>query len=171
MPLNEYQKSRAAHIEAGRPLPEKKVYKLKQVSDKLAAKRAEEKATGTDEEMDKFFERMRKKMVGICQCGCSAKSSKFEDDNYRSSICHIFPKRIFKSIETNDLNWVERAFWASEKGSSCHTNMDNRSMDKWPLFADWEDIKERFHTLAPLLTDEERSTKFYTHLEKLVYGL
>ena len=52
----------------------------------------------------------------------------------------------------------------------CHSVMDDTSMDRWVNFADWEDIKERFHLLAPLLTDEERATKFYTHLEKLIYN-
>jgi CHASE3 domain sensor protein len=36
--------------------------------------------------------------------------------------------------------------------------------------ADWDDIKEKFHQLAPLLTDEERATKFYSTLEKMVYA-
>jgi hypothetical protein len=35
--------------------------------------------------------------------------------------------------------------------------------------ADWDDIKEKFHLLVPLLTREERGKKFYTMLEKLVY--
>ena len=42
-------------------------------------------------------------------------------------------------------------------------------LDKWPNFADWEDVKEKFYVLAPLLTDEERATKFYSKLESLVY--
>jgi hypothetical protein len=160
-----YLEERMKFIEDGRPLPEKKKYKLKPVSDKRAAKEKEQKAAAGDDGMDKFFEKMRKRMVGVCQCGCARKSSKLEDDHYRASICHIFPKRLFLSITTNELNWVERNFW-----DGCHSNMDNRSMDRWTMFADWEDIKERFHTLAPFLTDEERSTKFYSHLEKLVYA-
>ena len=62
------------------------------------------------------------------------------------------------------LNCVERAMYGG-----CHQNMDNQGMDKWPLFADWEDIKERFHVLAPLLTDQERGIKFYSTLELLIY--
>lgn len=167
--MSDFLKKRQEHILAGRPLAQKKSYSIPKKSEKRKAKEREQAEQGTDGSMDKFFEKMRKRMVGVCQCGCSRKSSKMEDDHYRASICHIFPKRIFKSIATHELNWVERAFWATEKGSSCHTNMDNRSMDKWPLFADWDDIKERFHELSPLLTDEERATKFYSNLEKLVY--
>lgn len=134
-------------------------------SAKKIAEEKEAKEAGTDGEMDQFFVAMRKKMVGVCQCGCTRKSSKFEDDTYRCSISHIFPKSRFKSIATHPLNWVERNFW-----EGCHGNMDNRSMDLWTKFADWDDIKEKFHVLASLLTDEERATKFYTKLEKLIYG-
>ena len=137
---------------------------LKKVSDKRKKENEEAKERGGDNEMDKFFERNRKKMVGLCQCGCSQKSQKNDDTFYRGCISHVFPKRIFKSIATNDLNWVERAMFGG-----CHSVMDDTSMDRWVNFADWEDIKERFHELAPLLTDEERATKFYTHLEKLIY--
>jgi len=137
---------------------------LKKVSDKKAAELKVAKEAGTDSEMDRFFGAMRKRMVGICQCGCGRKSSMREDEHFRASISHIFPKRIFKSIATNEYNWVERNFW-----EGCHGNMDDRSMDLWVNFADWEDIKERFHILAPLLTDEERKHKFYTHIEKLIY--
>jgi len=153
------------NILAGRPLKTKEKKPIAKKSEKRLAKEKEAAEAGTDNGMDKFFERNRKKMVGVCQCGCGRKSSKHEDEHYRASIAHIFPKRIFKSIAENDLNWVERNFW-----EGCHGNMDNRSMDKWPLFADWDDIKERFHSLAPLLTDEERGNKFYKHIEKLVYG-
>ena len=147
------------------PLPTKKERKpLKKQSDKKKNEIKEQRSSGGDSELDLFFERMRKKMVGTCQCGCGQASQKKDDTFYRNCICHIFPKRIFKSIATNDYNWVERTFW---KG--CHSNMDNKSMDLWVNFADWEDIKEKFYQLSPLLTNEERATKFYTHLEKMVY--
>lgn len=150
---------------AGRPLKDKKKYTIPKVSEKRKAKEKEQREAGGDDGLDKFFEKMRKRMVGVCQCGCARKSSKFEDDHYRASICHIFPKRIFKSIATNELNWVERNFW-----EGCHSNLDNQSITKWVNMADWDDIKERFHELSPLLTDEERASKFYQNLEKLVYA-
>lgn len=150
--------------QAGLPKPQK-TYRIPKISEKRKAKLAQEKEAGGDNQMDLFFERNRKKMVGVCQCGCGEKSQKKDDTFYRNCICHIFPKRIFKSISTHDLNWVERTFWGGH-----HTNMDNRSMDLWPKFADWDDIKEKFHNLAPLLTEEERKHKFYAHLSTIVYG-
>lgn len=115
--------------------------------------------------LSKWFESTRKKLTGTCQCGCSAKSQKNDDMYYKFSCCHLFPKRIFKSIATHPLNYVERAFFGG-----CHSNLDDQSMDKWVNMADWDDMKEKFHELAPLLTDEERANKFYAHFEKLIYG-
>jgi len=145
---------------------------MKKISDKKAAENKEAKVTlGEDETIkEKWFRARRKEMVNVCQCGCAQPTSKNDNANFRSSICHIFPQRIFESVQFHRLNWVERKFWATTGTSACHSQMDNKSMDLWPNFADWDDIKEKFHQLAPLLSDEERKSKFYTHLEKLVYN-
>lgn len=145
----------------------KKVYRIPKKSLKKIAQEKSEKENRVDGETqkEKWFQDRRKEMIGVCQCGCATKSSKHEDDNFRSSVAHIFAQRLFPSIKFHELNWVERNFWDGH-----HTNMDNRSMDLWPNMADWDDIKEKFHNLVPLLTEQERATKFYTHLEKLIYA-
>lgn len=166
-----YLEQRREHINAGRPLKPKKIYRLKPVSDKTAAKIAAEKEQRGDGETEKqiWFGRRRIEMTGTCQCGCGMPSSKYDDKKFRSSICHIFPQRLFSSVALHHLNWVERKYWATQDTSACHAQMDNKSMDLWPNFADWDDIKEKFFVLAPLLTDKERKHKFYKHLEYLVY--
>lgn len=116
------------------------------------------------ERKEQWFSIVRKRLTGTCQCGCNKPSSKYDDKNFRSSCSHLFPKNRFKSIQYHPNNFVERNFW-----DGCHQNLDNQGMDKWPLMADWEVIKEKFHELAPLLTDQERANKFYTTLEKLIY--
>lgn len=140
---------------------------LKKVSDKKAAEIAAAKLErGEDDSLlEKWFQARRKQLLGVCQCGCAKKSSKYDNDNFRSSIAHVFPKAIFDSVKLHPLNYVERNFW-----DGCHANFDNRGMDLWPMYADWDNIKEIFHELSPLLTDEERANKFYTNLEKIVYG-
>lgn len=162
--MSDYLKQRMEFINAGRPLKEKKRYVIPKVSPKRQKQLKEQKQAGGDSDMDLFFQRTRKYMVGTCQCGCAKPTQKNDDTFYRHCIAHIFPKRLFKSIATNPLNWVERAFWGG-----CHSVMDDTSMDKWVNMADFDDIKEKFHQLAPLLTDEERATKFYAHLERLIY--
>lgn len=162
MGLKEIQQIKA---NAGLPKP-KKIYTLRKVSLKKAEQQKAEKdlLNGDDTLLQKWFKIIRKKLVGICQCGCGQKSQKDDELYFRNSCCHIFPKRDFPSVMYHPLNYVERRFWGG-----CHSVMDDTSMDRWPGMADWDDIVEKFHILASLLTDEERAKKFYTHLEKLVY--
>jgi hypothetical protein len=155
-------------IRAERDLPkQKKVYRIPKKSKKKLAKEAAEKELrgGDDTLIEQWYKARRKELTGTCQCGCAQPSQKKDDTFFRGSCCHIFPKAIFESVMYHRLNWVERAMFGG-----CHHNMDNNGVDKWPGFADWDDIKERFHELAPLLTNEERATKFYQKLEKLVYA-
>ena len=147
--------------------PKAKVYySIPKVSKKRALKLAAEKELrGSDDTlMENWFKARRRSMTGICQCGCCEKSQKDDNMYFRHSICHIFPKAKFPSVMYHGLNWVERRFWGGH-----HTNFDEQGMDKWPNMADWNDIQEKFHQLAPLLTDEERATKFYHKLESLIY--
>jgi hypothetical protein len=187
-----YLEERRKYIEAGRPLKEKKVYTIPKKSEKRIAKeKAEEQKTVIvkpkkkgwfdieeaergitithvsnpkgNAELQRWFEDRRKELVGTCQCGCGNKSQKKDDTFFKGSCCHIFPKRKFKSVMLHPLNYVERAMFGG-----CHSIMDDTSMDRWVNFADWEDIKAKFHVLSPLLTQEEKASKFYSHLEKLV---
>lgn len=158
--LERLQRARTARVKAPYKGPAKQ-------SEKAKAKVAEEKKQrGEDDSAkQKWFKAVRRKLTGTCQCGCARPSSKFDDDNFRSSCCHVFPQRDFESVRYHLLNHVERNFW-----EGCHTNMDNQSMDKWANMADWDNIKEIFFQLSPLLTDQERATKFYTKFESLVYA-
>lgn len=146
---------------------EKKRYAIPRVSKKRQSQLdAEKKERGDNDTLkEQWFKRQRKTLTGVCQCGCGNRSSKNDDIYFRHSICHVFPKSIFESVMYHPLNYVERAFWGGD-----HTNMDEQGLDKWPNMADWDDIKEKFHVLAPLLTDSERATKFYSKLESLVYS-
>lgn len=141
-----------------KPIAKKSAKKIKQEAE-------EKKLRGDDDTlMEQWFKARRKELTGTCQCGCGQNSQKNDDTFFRGSCCHIFPKATFESVMYHPLNCVERAMFGG-----CHHNMDNNGLDNWPCFADWEDIKERFHILAPLLTDEERKTKFYSKLESLIY--
>ena len=150
-------------------LPKEAVAKKKKPIPKQSVKKkieiAEQKAAGGEDTMlEKWFKNRRKELVGVCQCGCAKPSQKKDDTFFRGSCCHIFPKAQFESVMYHKLNFVERVMFGG-----CHHNMDNGGLDKWPNMADWDDIKEKFHVLAPLLTDKERGTKFYRKLESLIY--
>lgn len=181
--MSDYLKKRMEQILNGRPLPEnKKKQPIAKKSAKRLAKEKEQSEKGSDRNIDKWFDAQKKKLTQTCQCGCGNKSvsnsgvfyrnldgetmlkDNSKDISWRGAIAHIFPKRLFPSIAMHDLNWVERSMYGG-----CHARMDDGSMDKWPNMADWDDIKEKFHSLAPLLTDEERASKFYSKLESLIY--
>jgi hypothetical protein len=149
----------------GRKPEPKKVYRIPKKSEKKKIQEAKEKEIIGEgkTEKEKWFLEIREKLVGTCQCGCGGKSQKNDDTYFRSSCCHIFPKNIFKSIALHPDNYVERAFFGG-----CHGNMDDRSMDLWINFADWDEIVEKFYILEPLLTENERTKKFYTKLKTLI---
>jgi hypothetical protein len=136
------------------------------ISKKKKERMSDEKMAlgGNDTLKENWFKARRKEMVGTCQCGCAKPSQKKDNMYFRHSAAHIFPKSAFESVMYHPLNFVERAFFGG-----CHSVMDDTSIERWPNMADWEDIKEKFYILAPLLTDEERGKKFYQLLEKLVY--
>lgn len=166
---NELSRLRAARI----PRPPKVKKPMRRESEKSRAKREEEKklvSSDGDTLMQQWHKQRRKEMTGTCQCGCGEASQKNDGLWFRSSAAHIFPVHLFKSIMYHPLNWVERRMWAGYAGTSaCHSIMDDTSMERWPGMADWEDIKAKFFILAPLLTPDEKATKFYGQLEKLVY--
>jgi hypothetical protein len=163
MGLKEIQELKA---NAGQPKPKKNYVIPKKSAKKIAKEKAEkEERGGNDTLMEQWHKARRKESVGVCQCGCGKPSQKKDDMYFRSSNAHIFPKATFPSVMYHPLNRVERAFFGG-----CHTNMDEGGLDKWPNMADWDDIKEKFHALAPLLTDEERAIKFYSKLEQLIYA-
>lgn len=164
MGLEEIRKLKEQAKLPKQPKPRRAIAKK---SAKKLKQEAEEKRLRGDEDtlMEQWFKARRKELTGVCQCGCGKPSQKKDDTFFRGSCCHIFPKATFESVMYHPLNCVERAMFGG-----CHHNMDNNGLDKWPLMADWDDIKERFHTLVPLLSDNERATKFYSKLEFLVYG-
>jgi hypothetical protein len=157
---------RAIKAAAGLPKPPKPKKPIAKKSAKKLKQESEERKLrgGDDTLMEQWFKARRKELTGTCQCGCGKPSQNKDDTFFRGSCCHIFPKAIFTSVMYHPMNFVERAMFGG-----CHHNMDNQGLEKWPAMADWDDIKERFHVLAPLLTDEERSHKFYSILELLVY--
>lgn len=162
--VDDLARMRAARI----PKEKKKKQPIAKVSKKKQAqKEAEKKLVSSEGDtlMEQWYKARRKNLTGTCQCGCGSLSQKKDDLYFRHSIAHIFPKRLFPSVMYHPLNFVERRFWGG-----CHSVMDDTSMDRWPGMADFEDIKEKFFILAPLLTPEERTTNFYTRLEKLVYA-
>lgn len=137
----------------------------KSIAKKSAKKILEEKESKEANEMDMFFEDARKQMTGKCFI-CGGKTEKDNEKNYKCSIAHLFPKSKFPSIATHPINRIELCYY----GKSCHTNFDNRllTFEYIKINTDWTIIVNKFRILSPLLTNGERATKFYSHLENLI---
>lgn len=161
-----YLDERRKFIQDGRPLPEKKKHTIAKVSEKRQKKLDEQKAKGTDSEMDLFFRSQRKSMTGRCLF-CNGNTMKKDDDKFHFSLAHLLPKAIFKSVATHPSNIIELCFY----GESCHTNFDN-GMITWEFIkdsAEWLIIREKLLEVLPLVAEEEKKHKLYDKLVKLVY--
>lgn len=142
-------------------------------SEKKLAEEKKQKEAGGDNEMDLFFEAMRKRMKGVCLF-CGLKSERDNDSTYRNSIGHLLPKRDidkggFPSVSTNEDNWIELCFYAP---NSCHTNFDN-GIITWELLKDskeWLIIREKLLNVLPVVAMEERKNRLYSKLTELVYS-
>lgn len=97
-----------------------------------------------------WFRARRRQMTGFCKCGCGNRSSRDDEDNFRSSCCHILPQRHFPSVQFHPANFIELAFWGG-----CHTNFDQKGSEHWHNLACWEEIKQKFLILYPLIKPEE----------------
>lgn len=131
---------------------EKKRYKIPAKSAKRLKQEAEEKAvkkTG-GAELDRWFQDRRKEMTGWCW-HCGGISCKNSYEYYKFSIAHLLPKRLFKSVATHPLNWVELCFW----DKSCHTNFDNNTLDITELNC-FNTVIERFVAMYPDIDSKER---------------
>ncbi len=161
--MSDYLKQRREFIEAGRPLPEKKKYRIPAVSKKRAEKLAAQKEQRGDGETEKqkWFAEQRPRLSDYCGCGCGQRTMKVNDEKFCFSVAHVLAQRLFPSVQFHPENWVSRAW-------SCHTNMDNRSMDRWPTYRDWPEICRKFRLLEPLLTEGERKKKIFNHIKQLV---
>lgn len=150
MGLREIQAIKAA---AGFPKTPKQRKPIAKKSAKKLKQEAEEKSVtkkSGSSELDRWFQARRKEMGGRC-LHCGEKTTKHQDQWYKSGIAHILPKNIFKSIKTHPLNWVELCFWKN----NCHGNYDNHMIDITELNC-YDLVIERFIAIYPDIDPKER---------------
>lgn len=128
-----------------KPIAKKSKKKIRQESEE----RAVSKKTGGGE-VDRWFQARRKEMTGRC-LHCGEKTTKHQDKWYRASIAHILPKRLFKSVATHPLNWIELCFWSN----NCHAQFDDFKLDITELNC-YDLVIERFIAIYPGITQNER---------------
>lgn len=124
----------------------------KRESDKAKSEKKEEKKARGSNPTDKeqwFLER-RKEMTGKC-LHCGGRSCKGDNMFFRHSIAHILPKKLFPSVATHPLNWIELCFWEN----NCHGNLDNHTLDLIELNC-FDTVIERFVAMYPEIGKKER---------------
>lgn len=100
-------------------------------------------------ELDRFFKDMQKRMTGRCE-NCGGKTEAFTK-HFKNSIAHILPKAYFKSVATNENNWLELCFY----GNSCHTNFDNKMIDLIDMNC-FDTIIQKFTKIYPFIAADEK---------------
>lgn len=167
--MNDYLKHRQEFINSGRPLPEKKQYKLNKVSPKRAAKILAEKLERGDDDTDlvKWYKAHMKVMSHTCdECGIPV-----EHKVYRyaiNSICHILAKRdtVAPSVKYHPLNFItlcpyhhdilDKSNWEEIELWGCFTIIRDRLIMVYPDLA----IDERRHFPESVLTYMEKNKTF-----------
>ena len=149
MPLSEFQRNRMAHINAGRPLPEKKVHRIPAKSKKRIEKEKQERERlgGDDTERVKWY-KMQMRYMNVCE----ETGMKLETKIYRyaiMSICHLLPKSTCPSVATHPLN---RVFLLPD----LHTKFDAMSWEEREQMGCWPVIRDRLVHVYECLAPEER---------------
>lgn len=106
--------------------------------------------SSVDNAMWEWFKRQRPKMKGFCS-NCGGKTMKDDDEKFHYSIAHLLPKNFFKSIATNDFNWIELCYY----GRSCHANYDNHMIDLTDLNC-FDEVITKFVAMYPSIDKKER---------------
>lgn len=149
--MNDYLQKRMQHILDDRPLPEKKVYKLKQVSDKRAAKNAaaKEQRGEEDTELQKWYAVIMEKENPVCW-ETGEPINKKDVKGWHGSIAHVLPKNDYPSVATHPLNYMILKMWGGTHGQY-DSNWENASKMRV-----WNHAIKIFNILFPLLTKEEK---------------
>lgn len=108
------------------------------------------KVVASSAETNRWFIERRKEMTGRCW-NCGGKSCRDNDTYYKFSIAHLLPKKLFKSVRTHPLNWIELCHF----GKSCHANMDNHMIDLIELNC-FDEVIKRFVAMYPEIAQEEK---------------
>lgn len=153
-----YLEQRRSWKQFGKPKEEKTFKRIAPKSQKKILREQQERESGRDTRMDKWFIEGREVMTGVCLF-CGGKTEKENDVTYRNSEAHLFPKRknMFPSIALHPENRIELCFF----GNSCHTNFDNHIItfeDVKNNFPEaWKEIIRKTSILYPAMTEKEKN--------------
>lgn len=173
--MSEYMKKRMQHILSDRPLPEKKKYKLKPVSDKRAAKiaAAKKERGGEETEQEKWYRVIMENETPRCWetgewIGKPDKQKLIDDHpewddaeveaafkkaqfGWHGSIAHVLPKSDYPSVATHPQNYMILKMWGGTHGQY------DASWEKAAQMKVWPQAVKIINLLYPILTKQEKS--------------
>lgn len=117
---------------------------------KRVIKYRNESIQNNKEELWDWFKERRKEMKGVC-AHCGNPSLKKDDEKFHFSIAHILPKAYFPSVAKHPSNFIELCFY----GNSCHTNMDNNTLDMINMNC-FDEIITKFAEMYDDIAQEEK---------------
>jgi len=148
MALSEYMKTRqAAAMGLGKPVEEKKPYSIPKVSAKQREKIKSD--APNKKELNEWFAKIQGiESDGGNGCRCMECNAFIPEQFIRCAIAHLLPKKLFKSVATNDLNYLILG-----AGCGCHYKSDRA--DKFVKMKVWPEAAERIKQMLPLLPAKE----------------
>lgn len=120
------------------------------------SKKGWEKRKKNREGLKEFFENCVEKIVKDKLC-CKECGEKLK--GHVSEVAHILPKSNFRSIQTNNLNWIPLCGQFST--NQCHTNFDNFSNEKFQKMLVFDYISRIFVEELESIIEEKIPYKIY----------
>lgn len=149
--MSDYLKSRQQHIFDGRPLPQKKQYKIPAKSKKRSEKEAKEKAErGADPTaLQKWYDNIMKREEAVCwETGQTI--DKKDKVAWHGSIAHVLSKSLFPSIATHPSNYLILSMYGGAHGQY------DSSWENAQKMKVWKEAVDRFLMIEPDIAQEER---------------
>lgn len=146
-------------VKVRKPIAKKSAKKLKQEADAKKATSVE----GREESLNEWFQRIEDKHWGVQDLdidGFDHEESEFELPSCmecgakisrlfaRHATAHLLPKKLFKSIETNDLNYLLL-------GSVCGCHNKTHTLSTFVRMKIWPIAAKQINQLLPLLPYDE----------------
>lgn len=114
------------------------------------SKKGWEKRKKDREGYKEFFEKCVEKIKTEKLC-CSECGAKLQ--GHVSEVAHVLPKSYFKSVATNDLNWLPMCGqWGIE--TQCHYKFDNLPIEKYKKLIVYSEVIRIFAELEPLIEEK-----------------
>lgn len=100
---------------------------------------------GYKEFFEKCVDKIKSENLHCAECGARLQGNV-------SEVAHILPKSYFKSIATNDLNWLPMCgHWST---AQCHSNFDNFPVEKFKNLLVYPKVNRIFVELEPEIKEK-----------------